>query len=76
MPSMRRKDAADPALSRLPDTVARLVCFTFVTRTRRGCAKGTAIRVLTTLLDPGAFPAGEIAVLYAARCRWRPPTCT
>jgi hypothetical protein len=64
---MRRKDAGNPALSRLPDTLARLVCFTVLTRTRAGRAKGTAIRVLTTLLDPGAFPAREIAVLYAAR---------
>jgi hypothetical protein len=29
--------------------------------------KNAAIRVLTTLLDPGAFPAAEIAALYAAR---------
>jgi hypothetical protein len=36
--------------------VARLVCFTILTRTRRGRAKTASIRVLTTLLDPGAFP--------------------
>jgi hypothetical protein len=63
----RRKEAGNPALSRLPDTLARLVCFTVVTRTRRGRTKSTAIRVLTTLLNPDAFPAGEIAVLYASR---------
>ena len=63
----RRRDAGDRTLARLKDTVARLVCFTIVTRTRRGRTKTAAIRVLTTLLDPGAFPAAEIAALYAAR---------
>ncbi len=63
----RRRDAGDRTLGRLPDTVARLVCFTILTRTRRGRAKATAIRVLTTLLDPNAFPAREIAAGYAER---------
>jgi hypothetical protein len=63
----RRKEAADRTRPRLAGTVARLVCFTVVTRTRRGRTKTAAIRVLTTLLDPDAFPAAEIAALYAAR---------
>ena len=63
----RRRDAGDRALPRLADTVARLVCFTVLTRTRRGRTKATAIRVLTTLLDPDAYPAREIAALYSAR---------
>jgi Transposase DDE domain/Insertion element 4 transposase N-terminal len=63
----RRKEAGDRTLPRLEDTIARLVCFTVVTRTRRGRTKTAAIRVLTTLLDPDAFPAAEIAALYAAR---------
>ncbi|HEX9042628.1 MAG TPA: IS4 family transposase [Trebonia sp.] len=63
----RRKDAGDPALPRLPDTPARLVCFTVVTRTRSGRTKSTAVRVLTTLLDPDEFPAREIAACYAER---------
>jgi hypothetical protein len=63
----RRRAAGDRFLARLPDTVARLVCFTIVTRTRRGRAKAAAVRVLTTLLDPDAFPAREIAAGYAAR---------
>jgi hypothetical protein len=63
----RRRDAGDRSLPRLEDTVARLVCFTVLTRTRRGRTKTAAVRVLTTLLDPGAFPAAEIAALYAAR---------
>jgi hypothetical protein len=63
----RRRDAGDRTLGRLPDTAARLVCFTILTRTRRGRAKTAQVRVLTTLLDPDAFPAREIAALYAAR---------
>jgi hypothetical protein len=63
----RRRDAGDKTLPRLKDAVARLACFTVLTRTRRGRTKATAIRVLTTLLDPDAFPAAEIAALYAAR---------
>ncbi len=63
----RRRAAGDKTLARLPDTIARLVCFTIVTRTRRGRTKATAIRVLTTLLDPGAFPAREITAGYAER---------
>jgi hypothetical protein len=63
----RRRAAGDRALPRLPGTVARLVCFTIVTRTRRGRTKTTAIRVLTTLLNPDAFPAREIAAGYAER---------
>jgi hypothetical protein len=62
----RRRDAGDKTLPRLPDTVARLVSFTVTARTARR-ARTTTIKVLTTLLDPGAFPAREIAALYAER---------
>ncbi len=68
----RRREAGNPALPRLPATVARLVCFTVVTRTRSGRTKSTAIRVLTTLLDPDEFPARAIAACYAER--WRVET--
>ncbi|MGH3124875.1 MAG: IS4 family transposase, partial [Streptosporangiaceae bacterium] len=67
MRARRRKNAGDPALPPLPDTVARLVCFTVLTRTRSGRTKTTQIRLLTTLLDPGLCPAGELAVLYQKR---------
>jgi hypothetical protein len=63
----RRRQAGDPALPRLPDTIARLVCFTVLARTRSGRTRSTAVRVLTTLLDPDAFPARQVAALYAAR---------
>jgi len=62
----RRRDAGDKTLPRLPDTIARLVSFTVTARTARRI-KTTTIKVLTTLLDPGAFPAREIAALYAER---------
>jgi hypothetical protein len=67
MPGKRRRDIADPAAPRLPDTIARLVQFTVTTRTARGRTKTSTIRVLTTLLDHAAFPATEIAALYAER---------
>jgi len=38
-----------------------------LTRTRGGRTKTTQIRLLTTLLDPGLYPAGELAVLYQKR---------
>jgi hypothetical protein len=62
----RRRGVGDKTLPRLPDTIARLVSFTVTARTARR-ARTTTIKVLTTLLDPGAFPAREIAALYAER---------
>ena len=62
----RRRDAGDKTLPRLPDTVARLVSFTIAARTARR-VKTTTLKVLTTLPDPGEFPAREIAALYAER---------
>jgi hypothetical protein len=67
MRARRRQAACDPALPSLPDTVARLVCFTVLTRTRSGRVKTTQIRLLTTLLDPDLCPAAELAVLYQRR---------
>jgi hypothetical protein len=67
MRARRRKAAGDPALPSLPDAVARLVCFTVLTRTRGGRTRTTQVRLLTTLLDPGPCPAGELAVLYQKR---------
>jgi DDE family transposase/transposase IS4-like protein len=66
MLARRRRDAGDKTLPRLPGTVARLVSFTVTARTARR-VKTTTIKVLTTLLDPDAFPAREIAALYAER---------
>ena len=67
MRTRRRKDTGDPRAERLPDTVARLVTFTITASTRSGKTKTTRMRVLTTLLDHEAYPARDIAVLYAER---------
>ena len=67
MRARRRRDTGDKTAARLPDTTARLVQFTIVTRTRGGRAKASTIRLLTSLLDHEEHPAGEIAVLYAER---------
>ena len=67
MRARRRREAGDPHAPRLPDTTARLVSFTITARTRSGRAKTTIIRVLTTLLEHHAYPAREIAALYAER---------
>ncbi|HVB41434.1 MAG TPA: IS4 family transposase, partial [Streptosporangiaceae bacterium] len=67
MRARRRKAAGDPAVASLPDTTARLICFTVLTRTRGRRAKSTQIRLTATLLDPDTCPAGELAVLYQKR---------
>src|SRR5947207_1265233 len=66
MLARQRRENKDKTLPRLPGTVARLVSFTICARTARR-VKTTTIKVLTTLLDPDAFPAREIAALYAER---------
>ncbi|MDQ2873461.1 MAG: IS4 family transposase [Actinomycetota bacterium] len=67
MRTRRRRDTGDRQAERLPDTAARLVSFTVTARTRSGRVKTTVMRVLTTLLDHHAYPAAEIAILYAER---------
>jgi len=67
MLSRRRRESRDHAAPRLPDTIARLVTFSIVTRTVSGRPKTTRIRVLTTLLDHEELPAREIAELHARR---------
>jgi hypothetical protein len=67
MLSRRRRASRNHAAPRLPDTIARLVTFTVVTRTAGGRSKATRIRVLTTLLGHEEFPAREIAELYTQR---------
>jgi hypothetical protein len=67
MLSRRRAKAGDPSLPRLPDTVARLVEFIVTTTDDRGRVRTSRFRVLTTLLDHKAYPAGQIAAVYAER---------
>ena len=63
MRARRRKAAGDSSLPFLPDTIARLISFTVLTRTRSGRTRTSQIRLLTTLLDPDLHPAGQLAVL-------------
>jgi hypothetical protein len=67
MHARRRKAAGDSSLPFLPDTIARLISFTVLTRTRSGRTRTSQIRLLTTLLDPDLYPAGQLAVLYQKR---------
>jgi hypothetical protein len=67
MLARRRRESRNRAAPRLPDTIARLVTFTVTARTPGGRSKTTRIRVLTTLLDHEAYPARDIAALYAER---------
>jgi hypothetical protein len=67
MHARRRREAPESRPGRLPDTIARLVAFTITAVTASGKRKTTRMRVLTTLLDHEAFPAMDIAVLYAER---------
>src|SRR5216684_615152 len=76
MLSRRRRDTGDRTAPRLAGTVARLVQFTVVTRTRSGRTKSSVIRVLTTLLDHAAFSTAGIAALYAERWQAEEATYT
>jgi hypothetical protein len=71
----RRKEAGDRTLPRLEDTVARLVCFTVLTRTRRGRTKTAAIRVLTTLLDRTLSRQRRSRLFMPRDGRWKPLFC-
>jgi hypothetical protein len=67
MLARRRRKAADPALARLPDTIARLVEFDLLVTDAAGKTKTSRYRILTTLLDHQAYPAKQIAEVYAER---------
>jgi hypothetical protein len=67
MLARRRRDAGDKTLPRLPDTTARLVEFMLTVTDERGRKRLSRFRILTTLLDPDRYPAGQIAAVYAER---------
>jgi hypothetical protein len=67
MLARRRSAAGDPTLPRLPDTIARLVEFDVTVTDGHGRARRSRFRVLTTLLDHRAYPAAQIAAVYAQR---------
>ncbi len=67
MLAYRRAKTGDPTLTRLPDTIARLVEFTVTVTDEAGKARISLFRILTTLLDPEQYPAEKIAQTYAER---------
>lgn len=67
MLARRRREAGDPSLPRLADTIARLVEFDLIVTDGRGRTRRSRFRILTTLLDPIAYPAKQIAAIYAER---------
>jgi Transposase DDE domain len=67
MLAARRRKAGDPTLTRLPDVIARLVEFDVLVTDAAGKTKASRFRVLTTLVDYEAYPAKQIAAVYAER---------
>jgi hypothetical protein len=67
MLARRRKSSGEPKAARLDDITARLVEFSVTLTDRTGTTTTSRFRVLTTLLDHNAYPAEQIAALYAER---------
>jgi hypothetical protein len=67
MLTARRKATQDPKAARLMDITARMVEFTVTLTDQAGRCSFTRFRVLTTLLDPDAYPATQVAACYAER---------
>lgn len=67
MLARRRKTSGEPKATRLDDMIARMVEFTVTGTDRAGKTTTSRFRVLTTLLDCDAYPAEQIAALYAER---------
>jgi hypothetical protein len=67
MLSRRRKATGQKRAPRLSEITARLIEFTVTTTDQAGRATPSRFRVLTTLLDPDAYPAVEIARCYSRR---------
>ena len=67
MLTARRKAVGDPKAARLADITARMVEFTVTLTDRSGRCSFSRFRVLTTLLDPQAYPAAQVAACYAER---------
>jgi hypothetical protein len=67
MLTARRKATGDPKAARLRDITARMVEFTVTLTDQGGRCSFSRFRVLTTLLDPQAYPARQVAACYAER---------
>jgi hypothetical protein len=63
----RRAKTGNRRAPRLPDILARLVEFTLTVTDETGHARTSRFRILTTLLDHEAYPADQIAAVYAER---------
>jgi hypothetical protein len=50
-----------------PGTTVRVIAFTLAVTRGDGTVRTEAARLITTLLDPAAFPAAELAAAYARR---------
>ena len=67
MLSARRKTSGEAKAARLDDITARLVEFVVTVTDEAAKTSTSRFRVLTTLLDPQAYPAPQIAACYAER---------
>jgi hypothetical protein len=67
MLTTRRAKTGDRSLTRLPDTLARLVEFSLTVTDTSGRARTSRFRILTTLLNHQRYPAEQIAAVYAER---------
>ena len=63
----RRRAGKAPDTSPLPAVAVRVIEFTVTAAGDDGKARTRRYRLITTLLDPGAAPAGELAAAYARR---------
>jgi hypothetical protein len=63
----RRKDTGEKKAARLEDMTARLVSFLVTVTDAHGRTTTSRFRVLTTLVDHNAYPAEQIAAVYAQR---------
>jgi hypothetical protein len=67
MLARRRKATGQKKAPRLEDMVARLVSFIVTVTDEHGRTTTSRFRVLTTLVDHEAYPAEQIAAVYAQR---------
>jgi hypothetical protein len=67
MLARRRKATGQKNAARLEDMIARLVTFVVTVTDEHGRTTTSKFRVLTTLLDHEAYPAEQIAAVYAQR---------
>jgi DDE family transposase/transposase IS4-like protein len=67
MLARRRKATGEKNAARLEDIIARLVSFLVTVTDEHGRTTTSRFRVLTTLLDHDAYPAEQVAAVYAQR---------